>query len=310
MIYYKGTFLLVLMGLSINIKVDAMIDGQNNQPPRRTWENSLNLKARITAINKIGISRDDSLVACAADDKSLMMCDAQSGKVLQTLNHDDQILRHIRFSDDKKTVVASGRVVKIWDIESGMCVCTVNFSNYSNFGAISSDNNYLYSVECNELRIFDLRTKHCMFKQDPHIFAKMILCNQYPTIFDLACYDEKAKAYENKLKCLITTVINKEIKNPLPVTMNALQGIVATPEGIIKRWDIGSCKQLSSIKASGEVSAISVSASNKMIVAGLKNGLLQVWRASPNNTHQIQEKSKDVESLDSLKMFFASTSNK
>ncbi len=89
------------------------------------------------------LSADGRLLASAGGDKTVNIWDVASGRVLQTLRHDDKI-NWIAFSPDGKWLASDGKqVVNVWEIATGRLARTIDAGRRSYAGSFSPDGRVL-----------------------------------------------------------------------------------------------------------------------------------------------------------------------
>jgi WD40 repeat protein/serine/threonine protein kinase len=131
----------------------------------QTGEELPALEGPTAEINALAFSLDGHRLACAFEDKdkTVKVWDAQSGQELLSLKHPDWVYRLAFSPDGKRLLSASGfadygvgrddhAVVKIWDIQTGQVLLSVQEESKFTFLALSPDGKRIATADANESR--------------------------------------------------------------------------------------------------------------------------------------------------------------
>ena len=88
-------------------------------------------KGHMHGVNSVAFSPDGKYIVSAADDKTIKLWDAKSGKIIKTFNGHTDVVNSAAFSPDGNHIVSASmdETIKLWDIEKEVAIRT--FSGHS-----------------------------------------------------------------------------------------------------------------------------------------------------------------------------------
>lgn len=145
------------------------------QLQRQTWECDSTLTGHTASIKTVALSTDGKIIASGSEDKTIIIWDRNTGKVLHTLTQHSGAVTAVVISPDGKLLVSGStdKTIKFWQLPTGFLLRTLT----GHTGAITAltitpDGKTLVSGSADKtLKLWDLRTAQLQQTWEGHTQA-------------------------------------------------------------------------------------------------------------------------------------------
>ncbi len=202
---------------------------------------------------------------------------AQGGQAPGEFGESETAPYSLAFSPDGKRIVSGGKVTKVWDVNSGDEVMTLNGGSPVLY---SPDSKFIVSCKDNEIKILDATTG-----------SEMMTLRGHDGPIDSIAFSPDSKyiisgGMDNMIKVwdvasgreLRTLRGHEGFVTSVAFTSDGMQIVSGSWDGTIKLWDVASRREQTRLLGhEGVVASIAFSPDGKRIVSRSDNGEVKVW---------------------------------
>jgi WD40 repeat protein len=247
----------------------------------------------IGDIYQVVISPDDRLVATGGSDGMILVWSIATGQNLLNIKAHNGYSFGLVFTSDNKKLISAGvddQYIKIWDLDSGICLKSWQSSASIYRIALSADDRTLAcSGENGNLLLWDVRTGRLFKELIGHIGHVVGVAFQpQGTLLASSSFDSVIKLWDLMTgECIHTLTGHSQIV--WSVAFNALgtQLISTSFDTLIKLWDVetGDCVQTIQAHSRAAIEGL-FSPDRKFIVSSSQDLTVRIWVAVQSNDWQ------------------------
>lgn len=235
-------------------------------------------------VNSVAISPDGKVIASGSDDKTIMLWDMESGKLIRKLEGHLEAVRLVVFYPDGKTLatISNDRTIKLWDIENKKQVQTLDSNSRGIYSAaISPDSKMVVTGGFYNIELFDM-SRSCPSKReiDGHIG------NVYSIVFSP---DGKSLASGGNDKLVkVWDVGASKLIHMMKGHSDKVNSVIISPDGrtlisgsndkTVKLWDVGSGRLIRTFEGHTEkINSVVISPDGRTLVSGSLDETIKIW---------------------------------
>jgi WD40 repeat protein len=237
----------------------------------------------IGDIYQVIISPDDRLVATGGSGGQISIWQVDTGENLLSIKaHSSHATGMIFTSDSKKLISASfDRSIKIWDVDSGICLQSWQVSTPL-YRLDLSDNGKILAIagECGSIFLWDIETGKISKILTGHLLGVMYVAFQpHGNLLASASFDSTIKLWDLSTgECIKTLVEHTQIVSSVNFNPLGTQLISSSFDSLIKIWDVktGNCLQTMQEHSKIVVAAF-FTPSGEQIISASQDLTLRIW---------------------------------
>jgi WD40 repeat protein len=247
----------------------------------------------IGDIYQVVISPDDRLVAAGGSDGMILVWNTATGQNLLNIKAHNGYSFGLIFTSDSKQLISGGvddQYIKIWDLDSGICIKSWQSSASIYRIALSADDRTLAcSGENGNLLLWDVRTGQIIKELTGHIGHVLGVAFQpQGTLLASSSFDSIIKLWDLTTgECIHTLTEHTQLA--WSVAFNALgtQLVSTSFDTSIKLWDVktGDCIQTMQVHSKAAIEGL-FSPDGQFIVSSSQDLTVRIWAVAKSDEWQ------------------------
>jgi WD40 repeat protein len=242
------------------------------------------LDSDTNVFHGVALNPDGRCAILAWDDKTLKVCDLDSGRVIRTLKgHSDHVTGVVTTADGRLAVSASyDKTLKVWDIDSGHNLRTLEGHSASvNEVAVTPDGRCAISASSDwTLKVWELDSGRELrtLRGTPEPITGVAITPD----------GRRAVSTSSDWTPTVWDLISGRVLRFLAGHTDDVTGIAVTPDGrraisasqdkTLKVWDLDSGRELRTLKGhTSGVNGLAVALDGRRAVSASRDGTLKVW---------------------------------
>jgi WD40 repeat protein len=237
----------------------------------------------IGDIFRVVVSPDDRLVANACSDGRISIWQKGSGQNLLNIKAHGSYVVGIVFTNDSRKLISASldRFIKIWDLDSGVCLQSWQSSNSVHGLALNHDGQILAcGSECGGVLLWDVATGKLLKSLTGHTASVISVAFQpHGTLLASSSYDSTIKLWDLTTdECIITLIGHTQITFSVAFNPLGTKLVSSSFDTSIKLWDVqtGCCLQTMQDHSRIVVAAV-FSPDGHKIISGSQDLTLRIW---------------------------------
>ena len=242
------------------------------------------LQGHADAVSAVVIAEDGKRAVSASWDKTLMLWDLESARMLRSLEGHTEVVGGVAITGDGRLVVSasSDRTLKVWDPETGRVLRTLKGHSEGVRGVgVTADGRRAISASADRtLRVWDLKTGRVLHKLEGHADGvEDVAITPDGKLAVSASRDKTVMVWDLKTgRALRTLTGHTSMVRRVAITRDGQRAVSASQDCTLRVWDVETGRSLHTLKAhTDSVLGVCITTDARRAISASVDHTLKVW---------------------------------